>query len=207
MCERSTRRPSRAPTPDNAQPLRTLRAVRARQVVFMVPWMWFGAIFLAALAALAFCAGAYSCACSREAATPLVALALLASAGAQLPGWVALALALDGDPSTTAAEVLVPMAASWLGMWASGLAVAAALRWKERLRASLAAAGRTWTADDATHRSVMRDEVRETQRRVDRMSDAQLARVTHKLMRVRRGPGREGVTCWLGRRVHGCVRK
>lgn len=154
------------------------------QIVLLVPWMWFGAIFLAALAALGFTVAAYSCVRMRELAMPLGTLALLACAGGQLPGFVAMARLLDGDRGVTAPLVLLPMAASWAGMWLSALAVAAGLRWKERLRGALAAAGRTWTADDATHRSVMRADLAEAQRQVDAMTDAQLAKVTRKLMKV-----------------------
>jgi hypothetical protein len=161
-----------------------LRAKTPLQVVFLVPWMWFGAVFLAALAALGFMAAAYSCVRVRELAMPLGTLALLGCAMAQLPGWVALARLLDGNMAIAPAHVLAPMAIGWFGMWLSGLVISAGLRWKEQLRARLAAAGRTWTADDATHRSVMRADLAETQRQVDRMSDDQLAKVTRKLMKV-----------------------
>lgn len=153
------------------------------RVVLLVPWMWFGAIFLASLAALGFTVAAYSCVRLRELAMPLGTLALLCAAGAQLPGWAALARLLDGDDSVSAAHVLGPMAVGWFGMWAAALVVSSGLLWKERLRASLAAAGRTWTADDATHRSVMRTDFHEAQRQVDRMSDSQLAKVTRRLMK------------------------
>jgi hypothetical protein len=155
------------------------------RVVLLVPWMWFGAIFLAALAALGFTVAAYSCARWRELAMPLGTLALLLSAAAQLPGFVLLSRRLDGDAGIGATAALAPMAAGWAAMWAASLVVCCGLRWKERLRAGLAAAGRTWTVDDATHRSVMRADVRETQRQVDAMTDAQLARVTRRLMKVR----------------------
>lgn len=161
----------------------------APQVVFLVPWMWFGAILLAALAALVFTIAAYSCARARELAMPLGTLALLVSAGGQLPGFVLLARRLDGDRSIRLSIILAPMALGWAAMWASALVICVGLRWKEHLRASLSATGRTWTADDATHRNVMRADVREAQRAVDAMSDAQLARVTRKLMKVRGGGG------------------
>lgn len=154
------------------------------QIVLIVPWCYFGAIFVAALAALGFTLVAYSCTRLRELAMPLGTLGLLASAGAQLPGWVLLARALDGDGAIAPAAYLAPMAGSWAGMWASALVVACGLAWKERLRAALAAAGRSWTADDATHRSVMRADVAETQRQVDAMSDAQLAKLTRTLMKA-----------------------
>lgn len=155
------------------------------QLVLLVPWMWFGAIFLATIAVTAFTVVAYSCARLRELAMPLGLVGLLAAAGCQLPGWVLLARRLDGDAAVPPAAILGPMAAGWAGMWAAALVLAAGLAWKERLRARLAAAGRTWTADDATHRSVMRSDVAEAQRMVDAMSDRRLARVTGKLMRVR----------------------
>jgi hypothetical protein len=158
----------------------------------LVPWMWFGAIFLAAIAALGFTIAAYTCVRVRELAMPLGSLALLASAGAQLPGFILLARRLDGEGGVSLAAALMPMAAGWAGMWLSSLLVAAGLRWKERLRAGLSAAGRTWTMDEATHRSVMRADVRETQRQIDSMSDAQLAKVTRKLMKVRSGVGGGG---------------
>jgi hypothetical protein len=151
--------------------------------------MWFGAILLAALAALVFTIAAYSCARARELAMPLGTLALLVSAGGQLPGFVLLARRLDGDRSIRLSIILAPMALGWAAMWASALVICVGLRWKEHLRASLSATGRTWTADDATHRNVMRADVREAQRAVDAMSDAQLARVTRKLMKVRGGGG------------------
>jgi hypothetical protein len=165
----------------------------------LVPWMWFGAIFIAGVAALGFTIAAYTCVRVRELAMPLGTLALLASAGAQLPGFIVLAGRLDGDAGAPLSAALGPMAAGWAGMWLASLLVAAGLHWKERLRAGLAAAGRTWTTDDATHRSVMRADLRETQRQIDAMSDAQLAKVTRKLMRVRlRGGGRRGWG-WGGR--------
>ncbi|KAI8466322.1 MAG: hypothetical protein J3K34DRAFT_434193 [Monoraphidium minutum] len=158
------------------------------RIVLLVPWMWFGAIFLATLAALGFMVAAYTCARLRELAMPLGTLGLLAAAGAQLPGFVAAVRLLDGDRHATPAQALLPMAAGWAGMWLASLAIAAGLAWKERLRASLTAAGRTWTADDATHRSVMSADLRETQRQVDAMSDDQLARVARKLMKHKEKP-------------------
>jgi len=166
------------------------------KVVFLVPWMWFGAIFIAALAALGFTVAAYSCIRWRELAMPLGSLALLVSAGAQLPGFVLLSRRLDGGWSVPASAAIAPMAASWASMWVSALIVCTGLRWKERLRAALAAAGRTWTMDDVTHRSVMRSDLQETQRQVDSMSDAQLAKVTRKLMKVRTVC--RGCVCMLG---------
>ena len=146
--------------------------------------MWFGAIFLAALATLGFCIAAYTCVAVRELAMPLGTVAVFAAAGAQLPGFVLLARRLDGDVAVTATAILTPMVASWGAMWLASLAIAAGLRWKEGLRARLAAAGRVWTADDDTARSVVRPHLAETQKRVDAMSDAQLAALTHTLMKV-----------------------
>lgn len=174
------------------------------QVVFLVPWMWFGAIFLAALAALGFTVAAYTCVHMRELAMPLGSLALLTAAGAQLPGFVLLSRLLDGDASVRVVHALAPMAVSWALMWASALVVCSGLRWKERLRASLAASGRTWTMDDVTNRSVMRADVRETQRQVDTMNDAQLAKVTRKLMQVL-GAWLWGYLCLGVGNAHSCA--
>lgn len=151
-------------------------------VVFLIPWMWFGALFLGAIVTACVIVVAYACMDMRELALPGGFLLLLLSAAAQLPFFIYLCSYLEGDTSITLQQILIPQIASWFAMWVSGLIICYGLYKKEQLRARLAAAGQVWTAHESAARELMSLELEDMRAAVDKMSDEELAQVAMRMM-------------------------
>lgn len=157
-------------------------------VVFLIPWMWFGALFLGAVVTAGVIIVAYACMDLRELALPGGFLLLLLSAAAQLPFFIFLCNYLDGDTSIGMKEILLPQVASWAAMWVSGLIICYGLRKKEQLRARLASNGQVWTAHENAARELMSLELEDMQEQVDKMSNEELAQVAMRMMEGKAQP-------------------
>lgn len=173
------------------------------KVVFLIPWMGFGALALLALllgGLLAYSRIAHR-APVHEMLLPFGFFCLVCSTAPQCLAAILLVQLLDGDSNVALASILVPCALSWAAAWLSGVLVCIALRQKEILRAGLVEAGLVWTAHEAVARR-MEDEVETQQRRIDMLSEAQISALVEEMMAGKAKPAqlvRVGAT--LYRRV------
>ncbi|PNW87752.1 hypothetical protein CHLRE_01g000750v5 [Chlamydomonas reinhardtii] len=159
------------------------------RVVFLVPWMWFSGLLLVAAMVLMLLLFAKAWARPRELLLPIGFVCLLVSTLPQFFSYIALVRRLDGDTGTSVASIMWPNALSWLLMWSSAGLVAAALRGKERVRDQLLARGAVWTAHEAVARR-LHAERDEAQRRVDELSEEQVAALVEAMMAGKAKPGR-----------------
>eukprot|EP00192_Tetraselmis_astigmatica_P003401 CAMPEP_0117684608 /NCGR_PEP_ID=MMETSP0804-20121206/21206_1 /TAXON_ID=1074897 /ORGANISM="Tetraselmis astigmatica, Strain CCMP880" /LENGTH=591 /DNA_ID=CAMNT_0005495643 /DNA_START=347 /DNA_END=2123 /DNA_ORIENTATION=- len=159
------------------------------RIVFLIPWVVFAAIFLLTLMVGILLLLARVWARMSDLVLPVGFMALLMACIPQFISCVLLVRMLDqieasGATTVTLDWVILPNAASWFGMWCASLVLVVGLRQKEYMREMLLAAGHVWTAHER-----LANEVAETaQRRIDLMSDEEVASLVEDLMRGKTKP-------------------
>lgn len=162
------------------------------RIVFLIPWLWFGAIFLLATVVGLLLVLARFWARASELVLPLGFLALLMSCVPQFVSYFSLVCLLDqleasGTTTVTYETVLLPNAVSWFMMWLASLVLVVGLRQKELVRERLLSAGRVWTAQE--YLAMQMSYPTETaQRRVDLMSDEEISSMVEEMMRGKTKP-------------------
>ncbi|GAX80861.1 hypothetical protein CEUSTIGMA_g8296.t1 [Chlamydomonas eustigma] len=157
-------------------------------VVFMVPWIWFSALFLLSWMVLTLLMFARVWARALDLILPLGFLFLLLSTVPQFVSYLNLTKLLDQDSDTTYAEITIPNAASWFAMWLSSLVIAYGLRQKERLRDVLLASGAVWTHHEELARRMQNDQ-EAVKRRIDGLSEEEIAKLVSEMMEGKTKPG------------------
>eukprot|EP00873_Tetraselmis_striata_P046496 jgi/Tetstr1/466760/TSEL_011230.t1 len=162
------------------------------RIVFLVPWIWFAAIFLLASLVGTLLLLARFWRRVRELLLPLGFLSLLLACIPQFISYLTLVVALDqvdvaGHTDITFAAVLLPNAASWFLMWAASLVLVAGLRQKEVAREHWLATSHDLPAEhDIPH--LPAGLLESTQRAVDNLSDEKIAVMVEEMMRGKPKP-------------------
>eukprot|EP00951_Prasinocladus_malaysianus_P034637 scaffold350755_cov39-Prasinocladus_malaysianus.AAC.1 len=94
----------------------------------------------------------------------------------------------SGSTSMPAEAILLPNAASWFMMWSASLVLVMGLRQKEIMREELLAAGHVWTAHEHLATRLSYEATETAQRRVDLMSDEEVASLVEEMMRGKAKP-------------------
>jgi len=157
------------------------------RIAFLVPWLWFTALFILALVLLALLLLARVWARIGELLLPISFLLLLLSTVPQFVSYVFLVQRLDSGVASgvSFAQILVPNSASWFAMWLVSLLLAWGLRRKERVRDALLQSGAVWTMHEQVARRLRQQDVDVLQRKVDAMSEQEVCVRTHACVGAR----------------------
>ena len=164
------------------------------RIVFLIPWLWFAAIFLLAIVVGILLVLARVWARITELMLPLGFLGLLIACVPQFISYVGLVGMLDdmertGTSAYSVEAILLPNAVSWFLMWIASLVLVVGLRRKEHLRETLLAAGHVWTAHEHLANRMATEAAESAQRRVDLMSDEEVSCLVEEMMRGKTKPG------------------
>jgi len=162
------------------------------RLVFLIPWLWFSAIFLLAVVIGFLLSLARVWARLTELLLPLGFFSLLVSCVPQFVSYYELVSCLESgtcrEDVQTLRTVLVLNAVSWFMMWCSSLMLVTGLRQKERIRETLLAAGHVWTAHENLAHRLASEAAASAQRRVDLMSDDEVSQLVEEMMRGKSKP-------------------
>lgn len=159
------------------------------RVVFLIPWMWFSALFLLALLVMVLLFFARVWSRLLELLLPVGFLCLLLSTVPQFVSYMELVKGLDANPYDVNYEaVLIPNALSWFCMWLSSIILTVGLRQKERVREFLLRTGRVWTRHEFVARR-MNQEREAAQQKIDNLSEEEIAKLVEEMMTGKAKPG------------------